>query len=724
MKHFADLAFLKLWVRISSLFIVGIAMGQDIGVGTWRTHFNYTNAQLLTASDNKVFCAAQNGLFSWDVNEQTVRKLSKLDGLSDVGVSAMRYDPSSSLLVIGYRSGRIDFVFEDGITSITDIANSNLEGDKTINAIAFGGGNTFAATDLGVVVFRSDNASIQENYVQIGSGGAAVQIHEVLYRNDSLFIRTNQGIQSGQLSSNLLDFNNWTRYAGTSTIEQLSLVSGMIYGVQGSSLVIFDGVSWADTGADLPGDATKLFSSSNVLLATTSDGTIYEWNGTSFLERSMTSNTNINAIAFDNEGNMFIADAVRGLRMEGSEMALSPEGPLSDSYSNVKAIRNEVYGFHAPNPFTYDGSEQVAWYSLFAEGSWTLQEIDAFSNVSDVALFNSNRYFTSIGDGLYDEANGAIITDIPSSASLPDTMLTSIEAKDRLWIAGIHPDEAAHFMNEDGTWMSYPVTRTSDNAILSVDLAETGVAWLGNDQGSITVIDADQDIVDFLTTSDGLPSDFNDIVISIEDDAWVVTPRGPAVFEGASFVLNDQRAIIPTFENRILFEDENINAVMTDGGNRVWFGTDRGLWVFDENTSEQVALFNESNSPIPSNTVLKLAYNGRNGEVFIVTDKGMVSYRSASSIGNRDHRDVSVFPNPVRPDYQGMVGISGLAKNASLKVTDVNGNLVNELQANGGSASWDLMDIRGGKVATGIYYFFSSSSDGEETYVGKVAVIR
>ena len=164
--------------------------------------------------------------------------------------------------------------------------------------------------------------------------------------------------------------------------------------------------------------------------------------------------------------------------------------------------------------------------------------------------------------------------------------------------------------------------------------------------------------------------------------------------------------------------------MMTDGGNRIWFGTNIGLWVYDENTSEQVAVFNEANSPLPSDRIIQLAYNGTNGEVFIYTDQGMVSYRSASSRGSARHRNVNIFPNPVRPDYQGLVGLTGLARNANVKITDINGNLVQELNANGGSASLNLTDIRVGKVETGIYLFFSATSDGEETYVGKIAVVR
>ena len=227
-----------------------------------------------------------------------------------------------------------------------------------------------------------------------------------------------------------------------------------------------------------------------------------------------------------------------------------------------------------------------------------------------------------------------------------------------------------------------------------------------------------------LSSSDGIPGSFNDIEISIEDNAWIATGQGPAIFQSASFVFSGATATQPSFENRTLFDGETINAVMTDGGNRIWFGTNNGLWVYNENTSEQVAVFTKSNSPLPSDRILQLAYNGSNGEVFILTDQGMISYRSSSSRGSIRHRNVTIFPNPVRPNYQGLVGLSGLARNANVKVTDINGNLVSELDANGGTASWDLRNQNGGPVGTGIYLFFSSSSDGEETFVGKIAVIR
>lgn len=700
------------------------AFGQDIAIGTWRTHFSYNDARILAVSNDKIFCASENGFFSRELSTGILRKLSKIDGLSDVGISAMAYSEEGAVLVVGYRSGSVDFIFEDRILTASDIANSNLEGDKKINDIAFSGNRVFLATDLGIVVFLTEQAEISENYVQIGSGGGALSVAEVSVKGDRLFALTSEGIQTGNLNQNLLDFNNWNRLSGTANFTEMTLVQDQLYMLNGTDLAIISVDAWSDAGIELPVSATNLYSSGGHLLTSTSNGDIFQLNSVEFSLIAKTSAMNINDLKRVGD-EFYIADGVKGLVNEKGDR-LWPDGPLSNVFSNVKVIAGQVFGFHAPSPFRYTGLDQVDGYSFFSDGRWETPTLPDFKNITDVTSSDGDTYFTSIGDGLLKvSGSDQSIETISSSSTSSDTLLTALRlGVDGMWVVGFSEQEPVHFLDNAKVWSSFSSSLLSGSEFLSIDVSQTGIAWLGSSSGEITILDRKQSIVDQLSTLDGLPSDYSDIAISIEDNAWVGTTRGPALFPDASFVLSNSFAIQPTFENRALFEGEVINAVMTDGGNRIWFGTDRGLWVFDDNTSKQVALFNQSNSPIPSNRILRLAYNGRNGEVFIVTDKGMVSFRSASSNGNRDHRNVSIFPNPVRPDFNGMVGIDGLAKNAILKITDINGNLVQELNANGGSASWNLQDLRGGRVVTGIYFFFSSSTDGVETFVGKIAVVR
>ena len=719
MKHFAGLVFKKRWLNSTLLIISCVFAGaQDIAIGTWRTHFSYQDARIIELTPEKIFCAVENGLFSYEIATGEIRRLSKIDGLSDVGISAMKYDPLNHVLIIGYRSGFVDFIYEDRILSISDIANTTLDVNKTINDITLTNGKAYLATDLGVIVANTASATVDENFVQIGSGGSTVNVLEVLISGDSIIIRTGEGIQSGNLSTNLLDFNSWTRYPATIGFTELTNVNDEIYALSSSDLMQRTNDQWEDTGVDLPVGAEKLFGIGDNLF-TASEGVVYRLNLNEFLEFSQVSASSINDLNFIGS-TIILADSELGLTDQNNSI-FYPAGPLSDSFSNIKVIADQVYGFHAPSPLTYDGTETQPSFSVFAEGTWTNPSIDGFINVSDVVRFNGTQYFSSIGKGIYHEEGNQIMT--PGN-SVQDTVITSLASSDVLWVSSFGSQEPIYVLDTDDLWSSFSSITLFGNQFISIDISETGVAWLGSLAGEVTVVDDDENLFELINSSDGLPSLITDVVISVEDNAWVSTLRGPALFPSASFLGSNPSALTPSFEGRILFEDETVNAVVTDGGNRIWFGTENGVWIYDENTSEQIAVFNEQNSPLPSNRVIQMEYNGRNGEVFILTDKGMVSYRSASSIGTRLHRNVNVFPNPVRPTYQGEVGLTGLASNVNVKITDINGNLVQEVDANGGSASWDLKNIGGGAVSTGIYLFFSSTSDGEETYIGKIAVIR
>lgn len=722
MKRFADLAFLRQWVLSSLILtIVGSLSAQDIAMGTWRTHFSYKDAKHLVITPEKIFCASENGLFSRDLITGETRKLSKIDGLSDVGVSAMAYNEDKNILVIGYRSGFIDFIFEDRILSISDLATSNLDINKTINDIAFGSDRTYLGTDVGIIVVNTIKAEVSENFVQIGNGGGEVSVSQILIRGDALFVRTPEGIQSGNLNANLLDFNNWNRYAGSSGYENLILSGNEIFATSGTRLLQL-GAVWNDTGVDLPIEADALFSVDDKLITVDDSGNVSSFNGSAFQQEVSTSALLVNDIAKSGD-QFFFADGTQGL-IDQSGNLLSPDGPLADYFSNFRVLRGDFYGFHAPSPFSYSGLAQQPSFSIFSNGQWSANGIENFTNVSDVAEFNGNYFYSSIGDGLYDEAANQIVLDIPGSSAQLDTVLTSLGSGDNLWVSSFGNLDPIHVLNQDDEWLSFGSTQLFDDEFLTIDLSDFGVGWLGSSSGTITVLDPSEGNADLISTSDGLPSSFIDVDISVEDNAWVATSRGPALFLSASFIFSNSEAILPTFENRLLFEGQQINAVITDGGNRVWFGTNTGIWIYNENTSQQVAVFNEANSPLPSNNIIQMVYNPSNGEVFIQTDRGMISYRSSSSKGSKTHQNVNIFPNPVRPNYTGLVGLTGLAGNVNIKVTDVSGTLVTELEANGGSASWDLMDSRGGKVTTGIYLFFSSSRDGEETYVGKIAVVR
>ena len=129
------------------------------------------------------------------------------------------------------------------------------------------------------------------------------------------------------------------------------------------------------------------------------------------------------------------------------------------------------------------------------------------------------------------------------------------------------------------------------------------------------------------------------------------------------------------------------------------------------------------NSPLLSNTVNDIAITD-DGVIYFATSKGVISYKGTATKGQETNSDVIVYPNPVRPEYNGIVGIKGLVTNALVKITTTNGVFVTHLEAEGGQAVWDCTDIYGNKVQPGIYLIFVSDESGKETFATKVLIMK
>lgn len=139
---------------------------------------------------------------------------------------------------------------------------------------------------------------------------------------------------------------------------------------------------------------------------------------------------------------------------------------------------------------------------------------------------------------------------------------------------------------------------------------------------------------------------------------------------------------------------------------------------------KELAHFTTDNSPLLSDNIVKIAVNGVTGDVWFGTSEGIISYRGEATSGNDDFSGIYAFPNPVREDFGGVVTITGLVGNSTVKITDVSGNLVYETKSLGGQAVWDLRNYRSQRVTTGVYLVFCSNEDGTLSGVTKMLVIN
>ena len=174
-----------------------------------------------------------------------------------------------------------------------------------------------------------------------------------------------------------------------------------------------------------------------------------------------------------------------------------------------------------------------------------------------------------------------------------------------------------------------------------------------------------------------------------------------------------------------LLDNEEIRAIAIDAANRKWIGTgNSGVYLLSANGRETIHHFTVDNSPLSSNKIESIVIQEETGEVFFSTQDGLISYRSDATVGKKSFEKVEVFPNPIRPDFQGLITVRGLVANTEVRIVDQSGLLVFSGVATGGSIVWDGMNFANHPVGSGVYYVFSVNADGTEHGSTKFMIIR
>ncbi len=712
--------------RLLLLFTPLLVFGQDIPIETWRNHFSYAQITQLTSSENSIICTSANGLFYIDKTDHSINYLSKLDGLSDVGASDIVYDPPSRSLVIGYPSGLID-IYRGGQTiTVNAIFESLLVGDKYIRDIEVSGNKIYASNGFGIVVINLTNGEVIENFQSIGSGASDIVAYESSSSAEYLVAATSGGLMFGRLDQNLLDFNNWAPLSDPS--DEYSHITFDDTGV----LVITN-----DTAVfryDLPSGSSELvYASPEVIhdLDIINNKVHVLINNNLYVladnQPDLVQSIPIEVNSFHYDSEFWFGSNANGV-LDHELQSILPNGPILDDISQIRFVEGNIYTLFGSAIEDEESVLDSLGYNTFDNSSWEYQSIEGFNHLTDITSYGNQVFLASSRNGLMNISTNEIVP-VPVSTNTGLPAVSSLASGSLLYIGCFNHQTPLLTLTKDGTLTSYESSYTLTSYPTNIRLSNSETIWLTRstiDGGGIVALDLENDNSRIISTMDGLPNNqVNSIAISLSDEAWVSSSSGLVSFSDASFIFDGYEGIKAFYEDEELFDGLNVTATAIDGGNRIWVGTQNdGVWAFNSSLSRLDYRFTFLNSPLPSNTIVAFAYHPTSGEMFILTDKGLASFRSNSSTGQSSHGNVIIYPNPVKPGYDGKVGISGLVNNASLKVTDVNGKLIRELPANGGSSSWNLSDYNNHRVSSGIYLIFSTDNTGKETHIGKLAVIN
>ncbi|CAA9255379.1 MAG: Immunoreactive 84kD antigen PG93 [uncultured Adhaeribacter sp.] len=580
---------------------------------------------------------------------------------------------------------------------------------------------------------------------------------------------TSNGLMAASLSGlNLLDYKSWRTFGPAHGLpaninaKTITTFAGHVYaGLNQQRVFRYNGQTWQPTAADLTGkEAYQLTPTTNALLVATqenilllaADNTVQTY-ADALLEQPR-------AALQSTDGTFWLADYRRGLvrKTNNTYEAIVPAGPYSGSAFSVYSDNTAVYVLEGGYNQSYEQRSARAGFYEYTNGQWAnytgwlFTDIKQFPAIRDLTRavrnpVNGKLYLGSYGGGLLEWSglgnykvfnfnNSPLISSIPDSIRYTRVPDVAADAEGNIWVVNRNqfPNRPGlHVLKPDQTWQSFAFPGFADGSNLErIALDDVGFKWMavsrnGTSVKGLLVFDAEKNAFKHLNPANsGLPGpEIYTITKDREGAMWVGTNNGLAVFYNPAEALEaDFTATLPVASGRPTLEGQVIKAIAVDGGNRKWIGTDVGIWLFNPEGDQVLAHFTAQNSPLLSDKIIDISINQKNGVVYIATEAGLVSYRGTATVTEGKPDCATVFPNPVRPEYDGLVGISGLPNNARVKITDSVGHLVYETQAAGGTVAWNTRDVKGRRVKTGVYLVFSSSADGRESCISKVAVVE
>ena len=740
-------------------------------IGLWREHLPYHSAIDVTASDKKIYCATPYSLFTVDLSTSEVERISKVAGLSETGISTIKYDPLSKRLLIAYSNSNIDVVDEKGIHNISDLKRENSSGNKTIYHIFPDNNRWYLSTGLGVIVLDADKLEIKDSWI-IGNGGNFVKTNAFTKNNNFFYAATEEGLKKISVTnSNPADFNNWQNLSGRNGLSSSPCRSVVNFqnktvALQNDSLFIENGILWNlffTNGWPILSvnvSENKLFvcqrqqNGASHVLVLNADGSIQrtiQQNGvTDFPENAISANNNY-----------WIADQYDGLsKWSGNNYeSYKLNSPEDVSSGRMTAYNNILYATAGSVNDSWNYQYNRSGVFKFEDGDWTNYNqfnfplLDSLMDFITVAVDRRDEsvWAGSYGGGLLHIKKNAQFEIFKQNSPIGQTIGDpgsyrvsglAFDEDNNLWISNFGSDHQLHALKKDGTWKSFSVPfLLRDNAVAQIIIDDANQKWITSPMGNGLLVFNDNNTIDNIsddkwkiykpeTGSGNLPSNE---VLSIAKDKngfiWVGTTNGIGVIQCPQeiFSASGCEAIWPIIKEgnfaNYLFKGQEVRSIAVDGADRKWIATSSGAWLINADGDKVIEHFTEENSSLLSSNVKTIAIDGKTGEVFFATAKGISSFRATATEAKETKNNVLVFPNPVPPAYNGNIGIRGLPENSIVKITETNGRLVYQTRSLGGQAVWNGEDYKGKQVSSGIYLVIAEDENKQEKVVTKIVFV-
>lgn len=683
------------------IYISTVFHAFGLAVGTWQVYPSYANLTEISPAGDVCFALASGSLFAYNNTTAETTVFNKTTGLAGIDISHIAWSQQAKRLVVAYGDGNIDLVSASGdITNVPGLYLSETVSDKTVSHIYIDRQFAYMSIGVGVMKLDAKKGVIADTY-QLGF---AVD-HSYVKDGYLYAVSKAQGTWRGLLTDNLLDKNRWQRVGGYTALTDDRL------NVRDAST----GLWWTRNDAGLLACYT---------LAT---------------------------------------DGTRTYKTEG----VLPEGPASNHFYRLYMHGGKLYsvaGFWAQeNNAGYPGEVHV-WngqnWSEFEQPTSQMIGHDYIDLLCmDFDPKKEGHVMVGAKGGVYEFQDGKFIKHYGRQNSVLEsgvnsdnyTIVSTLKYTDNgdLWVLNSMVDNPIWKIEHgSGNWVNYPHLEMSTPAKYNlVSLLQSrynkNIMWFANNYYMENRLYAYDFVNDKLvghgpnfTNEDGTvitPVMVYALAEDLDGNVWIASSNGPFYISSADAIAGNDAFIqhkVPRNDGTnladYLLSDVKTRCIAVDGANRKWMGTENGVFLISSDCNTLLQHFTTENSPLPSNTVYDICIDNNSNIVYFATERGLCSYASDATQPSEEMTkdNVYAYPNPVTPEYTGKITIVGLSFNADVKIVTSNGVLVNQGRSTGGSYQWDGRDLKGKRVASGVYMVQAATETGDKGVVCRIAVVN
>ncbi len=774
----------RLLLLLSFLFISPISLYSQ-SIGGWEAYTSFrTVVDGVTVKNGDLWVLTTGGIVVFR-EDQLLETITTISGLSRLDGLAMAYDSINDRVFVGYVNGLIDVVevSSKSIHTLTDIERNVSFTAKSINDIVAYGNSIIVGTGFGIVQYDMTNLFVTDTFIKLGDLKRGIGVNDLFLTNDSLFVATDEGIAVTTLSASLHQ-DNWVSYNQVNgfinrSFKAIGSWHGKLFVSSDDENYLFDdGSNW---------NTTSLFGSNIIvdymshddgkLLALASTNIYFGTENFNFQTLHLGDNTGTALLNSSTAESVILGTQNTGVGIINSDKTsvtfLETEGPFSNSFQgmtiengvlisgstrvssrNTHIDRSRGYYIYSDNKwenynyFLTDVLKSTDMRQVFSStitdeyyyfGSWGRGVVRHKKEDGEIFIFDENN--STLRGWASDDPNYPVITGLATDSN-DDVWLISRFGSTPLYMQTPGEDDWKQFGpnnvvsssdnyenlfidSNDQKWIPLQSTSTGGTGLLVLD---TGTKETSTDDKGIKLTSG--------LDSGNLPD--NKVKAIVEDkngEVWVGTERGIARFlfpdlmiagganeRKAQWLINEDTSAV----SRYLLRDVNVTAMAVNAANEKWIGSEgQGLWLLNSEGSEIVKRFTSANSPLFSDNIISIAINDKNGEVFISTDVGLVSYLDAPKEPVLEMKNLKVYPNPFSYSKHSSIKIDGLEENTIINVIGVDGTVVNTLEAQGGRILWTGFDYNGSRLGTGVYYVVAlgdKNSTGKG--IGKIIIVN